>query len=172
MHLYFILILEIIISTARSGISVSSLDQSCQTICVPVDCSMPGLPVHHQLPEFTQTHVHELTMPSNHPILCCPLLLLPSCFPASGSFPMSHFFLSCDQNIGASAPAYILPMSYSGLISLGLTDLISLLSQESCPVPQFESIKSLALSLLYGPAVISVHDYWKNIPLTRWTFVG
>ena len=53
-----------------------------------------------------------------------------------------------------------------------LTDLISLLSQESSPVPQFESIKSLALSLLYGPAVISVHDYWKNIPLTRWTFFG
>ena len=49
--------------------------------------------------------------------------------------------------------------------------MISLLSQESSPVPQYESMKSLALSLLYGPAVISVHDYWKNIPLTRWTFV-
>ena len=46
-----------------------------------MDCSMPGLPVHHQLPEFTQTHVHELVMPSNHLILCRPLLLPPSIFP-------------------------------------------------------------------------------------------
>ena len=45
-------------------------------------CSMPGLPVHHQLPEFTQTHVHWVVMPSNHLILCHPLLLLPSIFPS------------------------------------------------------------------------------------------
>ena len=48
-------------------------------LCDPMNCSTPGLPVHHQLPEFTQTHVHPLTsvMPSSHLILCCPLLLLP-----------------------------------------------------------------------------------------------
>ena len=44
--------------------------------------SMPGLPVHHQIPEFSQTHVHESVMPSNHLILCHPLLLLPSMFPS------------------------------------------------------------------------------------------
>ena len=47
----------------------------------PMDCSMPGLPVHHQLPEFTQTHFTESLMPSNYLILCRPLLVLPSIFP-------------------------------------------------------------------------------------------
>ena len=51
-----------------------------------MDCSMPGLPVHHQLLEFSQTHVHELVMPSNHLILCHPLLLLPSIFPSIRAF--------------------------------------------------------------------------------------
>ena len=55
----------------------SSAAQSCSTLCNPMNRSMPGLPVHHQLPEFTQTHVHRGVMPSNHLILCYPLLLLP-----------------------------------------------------------------------------------------------
>ena len=52
-----------------------------------MDCSTPGFPVHHQLPEFTQTHVHCVVMPFSHPILCCPLLLLPSIFPSIRVFP-------------------------------------------------------------------------------------
>ena len=59
----------------------SSVAQSCSTLCDPMNCSMPGLPAHHQLPEFTQTHVHWVAVPSNHLILCHPLLLLPSIFP-------------------------------------------------------------------------------------------
>ena len=59
-----------------------SVDQSCLTLCNPVDCSMPGLPVHHQLPEPTQLLSIALVMPSNHLILCHPLLLLPSIFPS------------------------------------------------------------------------------------------
>ena len=55
----------------------SSVTQSCPTLCNPMNRSTPGLPVHHKLPEFTQTHVHQSTMPSSHLILCCPLLLLP-----------------------------------------------------------------------------------------------
>ena len=55
----------------------SSVAQSCPTLCDPMNCSMPGLPVHHQLPEFTQTHAHESVMPSSHLILCRTLLLLP-----------------------------------------------------------------------------------------------
>ena len=55
----------------------SSVAQSCPTLCNPMNRSTPGLPVNHQLPEFTQTHVHELVMPSSHLILCRPLLLLP-----------------------------------------------------------------------------------------------
>ena len=63
------------------GQSVSSVAQWCPTLCNPIDCSTPGFPVHHHLPEFPQTHVHESVMPSNHLILCHPLLLLPSIFP-------------------------------------------------------------------------------------------
>ena len=59
----------------------SSVAQSCPTLCNPMNCSTPGFPVHHQFPEFTQT-VIESVMPSNHLILCRPLLLLPSIFPS------------------------------------------------------------------------------------------
>ena len=62
--------------------SVSSVTQSCLTLCDLMNYSTPGLPVHHQLSESTQTHVHWLVMPSNHLILCPPLLLLPSIFPS------------------------------------------------------------------------------------------
>ena len=62
-----------------------------------------------------------------HLILCRPLLLLPSVFP--GSFPVSQLFASGDQSIGASAPASVLPMNIQGCFPLGLTGLISLLSQ-------------------------------------------
>ena len=55
----------------------SSVAQSCLTLCDPMNRCTPGLPVHHQLPEFTQTHIHRVSMPSSHLILCCPLLLLP-----------------------------------------------------------------------------------------------
>ena len=50
-------------------------------LCSLMDCSTPGFPVHHQLPEFAQTHVHQSVMTSNHLILCRPLLLPPSVFP-------------------------------------------------------------------------------------------
>ena len=56
---------------------VSSVTQSCPTLCNPLNHSTPGLPVHHQHLEFTQTRVHRLVMPSSHLILCHPLLLLP-----------------------------------------------------------------------------------------------
>ena len=55
----------------------SSVTQSCPTLCDPMNHSTPGLPVHHLLPEFTQTHVHRVSDAFSHLILCCPLLLLP-----------------------------------------------------------------------------------------------
>ena len=64
----------------------SSVSQSCLTLCDPMDCSMPGPTVHHQLLEFTQNMSIESVMPSNHLIICCPLLLLPSVFPSIGVF--------------------------------------------------------------------------------------
>ena len=59
-----------------------SVAQSCLTVCDPMDCSMPGSPVLPYCPECTQTQTPELVMPSNHLILCHPLLLLPSIFPS------------------------------------------------------------------------------------------
>ena len=89
----------------------SSVTQSRLMLCDPMDYSMPGLPVRHQLLEFTQTHVHELAMPSNHFILCCSLSSHLQSFRASGSFQMSQFFTSGGQNIGASASALVLSVN-------------------------------------------------------------
>ena len=77
-----------------------------------MDCSTPGFPVHYQLLEFTQTHVHwvgDATQPS-HP-LSSPSPPAFQSFPASGSFPMSQLFASGGQSIGASASASVLPMN-------------------------------------------------------------
>ena len=75
--------------------------QLCPTLCDPMNHSMPGLPVHHQPPEFTQTHVHQVGDPSKHLILCCPLLL-PSIFPSIRVFS-NESALQIGQSIGASA---------------------------------------------------------------------
>ena len=80
----------------------SSVTQVCLTLCDPMNCSTPGLPVYHQLQEFTQTHVHRVGDATNHLILCRPLLLLPSIFPSIRVFS-SQFFASGGQSIGISA---------------------------------------------------------------------
>ena len=64
------------------SVQFSSVTQSRLTLCDPMDCSMPGFPVLHQLPELAQTHIPQVGMLSNHLILCCPLLLPPSIFPS------------------------------------------------------------------------------------------
>ena len=61
----------------RSSVQFSSVAQSCPTLCNPMNCSTPGLPVHHQLPELTQTHIHRVSDAIHHLILCRPLLFLP-----------------------------------------------------------------------------------------------
>ena len=61
----------------RPSVQFSSVAQSCPTLCNPMNCSTPGLPVHHQLPELTQTHVHRVSDAIHHLILCRPLLFLP-----------------------------------------------------------------------------------------------
>ena len=65
----------------------SSVTQLCLTLCKPMDCSTSGLPVRHQLPELLKLMSTESVMPSNHLILCHPLLLLPSIFPSIRIFP-------------------------------------------------------------------------------------
>ena len=105
----------------------------------------------------------ELVMPSYHLILCCPLLLCLQSFPVLRCFLMNQLFTSGAQSPGVTASASVLPGNIQGWFSLGLTGLISLLSkdsQESYPASHFESISSLALSLLYGPTLTSVHGYW------------
>ena len=101
-------------------VQFSSVDQPCLTLCDPMDCSMPGFPVHHQLPELTQTHVHcvsdAIQSFSSH---------LQS-FPASGSFQMSQFFTSGGQSIGVSALASVLPMNIQDWFPLGWTGCTSL----------------------------------------------
>ena len=89
----------------------SSVTQSCLTLCDPMNHSTPGLPVHHQLPESTQTHVHCVGDAIQHLLLCCPLLLLPSSFPASGSVQMSQLSASGGQSIGVSASTSVLPLN-------------------------------------------------------------
>ena len=109
---------------------ISSITQSCLTLCDPMDCSMPGFPVHHQLLELDQTH------PSSwwcHPTISSTVVPFSSrlqSFPESGSFQMSRFFTSGGQIIGVSASASLLPMNIQDPFPLGLTGWISLQSKE------------------------------------------
>ena len=80
-------------------------------LCDTMDCGTPGSPVHHRLPELTQTRVHCVGDAIQHLILCRPFLLPPSSFPASGSFPRSQFFTLGGQSIGVSASTSVLPMT-------------------------------------------------------------
>ena len=107
----------------------------------------------------------ELVMPSNHPLLCCPLLLLPSVFPSIRVF-------SSESVLHIRWPKYwsisfsISPSNkYSRLISFRI-DWLDLLAVQgtlkSSPTPQFKSINFSALSLLFGPTLTSIHNYWKN----------
>ena len=94
-----------------SSVQFSSITQSCLTLCDPMYYSMPGLPVHHQLSEFIQTHVHwvgDVIQPS-HPVF--PFSSRLQSFPASGTFPMTQFFASGGPSIGASASASGLPVN-------------------------------------------------------------
>ena len=109
--------------------SVSSVELlSCVQLCYRMDCSTPGFPVDHQLPEPTQTHVHRLgdAIQPFHPVF--PFSSCLQYFLTSGSFPMSQFFPSGGQIIGASTSACF-SSEYSGLMFLGCTGLIPLQSK-------------------------------------------
>ena len=96
-------------------VQFSSVAQSCPTLCDPINHSTPGLLVHHQLPEFTQTNIHRV---SDHPAISSFVVPFscPQSLPASGSCPMSQLFAGGDQSIGVSASASVLPIN-PGLIS-------------------------------------------------------
>ena len=129
---------------------------------LPHDCSMAGFPVHHQLPEPTQTHVlwvGDAIQPS-HPLLS----------PSSSTFSLSqrqglYKWVSSLNQVGIVLELWfsISPSNeYSGLISFRMDWLDLLAVQESSLTPQFKSINSSALSFLYSPTLTSIHDYWKN----------
>ena len=108
----------------------------------------------------------ESVISSNHLILCHPLLLLPSIFSQIGVFSNESVLRTRWQKYQSFSFSISPFNKYSGLISFS-TDWFDLLAaqgilQESSPAPQFGSINSLLISLLYGPALASIHDYWKN----------
>ena len=111
-----------------STVQLSSATQLCPTLCDPIDCSTPGLPVPHQLPEFTQTHLHWV----GDAIQSSSVILFSSCVQsssASGSFRMSQLFTSGGQRIGVSASTSVLPVNTQDWSPLGWTDWISLQSE-------------------------------------------
>ena len=110
-------------------IQFSSVTQSCPTLCDPMNCSTPGLPVYHQLPESTQNHVHWVsdTIQPSHPVI--PFSSHPQSFSASGSFQMGQLFASSGQSIGVSASISVLPINTQGWSPLGWTGWISLQSK-------------------------------------------
>ena len=144
-------------------------------LCDPMDCSMPGLPVHHQLPEFTQTHVHRVSDAINHLILCCPLLL-PSIFPNLGVF--SNESVLCIRSPKYWSFSFSISPSneYSGLISFRM-DWLDLLGVQGTlkSLLQYHSSKASVLQCSAFYTVQLSHPYMttgKTIALTRRTFVG
>ena len=108
----------------------SSVTQSCRTLWDPMDCSTPGLPVHHQLPEFTQTHVHRIcnAIQPSHPLLSPSPPAFNLC-QNQGLFKWVKFFASGGQSIGVSASGSVLPMNIQDWFPLGWTGWISLQSK-------------------------------------------
>ena len=106
---------------------------------------MPGLPVYHQLPEFTQTHVHWVSdaIQPSHPVI--PFSSCPQSLPASGSFPMSQFLTSGGQSIGVSASKSVLPMNTQDWSPLGWTGWPPW-SPKSSATPQFSSVQLVTQS--------------------------
>ena len=149
-----------------SSDQIKSVTQLCPTLCDPMNHSTPGLPVHHQRLEFTQTHVHRVSdaIQPSHP------LSSPS---PPGPNPSQH--QSLFQRVNSSHEvAKVLEFQlyhhsfqrnpWADLLQNGLvgSPCSPRDSQESSPTPQFKSINSSALSLLHSPTLTFIHDHWKN----------
>ena len=147
-------------------VKFSSVTQSCPTLCDPMDCSTSGLPVHHQLPEFTQTHVHWVggaIQPSNP-------LLSPSLPPFNLSQHQGLF--KWVSSLHQMAKVLEFQFQHRFFQWTLRTDLLwdeldgypcsPRDSQESSSTSQFKSINSSVLSSLHSPTLTSIHDQWKN----------
>ena len=148
-----------------SSVQFNSIAQSCLALCNPMDCSTPGFPVLHQLPEPTQTHVHCIgdAIEPSHPLSS----------PSSPTFNLPSIRVFWNKSVlHIRWPKYwsfsfsISPSNeYSGLIPLGWllgSPCSPRDSKESSPTPQCKNINFSALSFLHGPTLTSIHDYWKN----------
>ena len=132
--------------------SISSVAQSCLTLCVPVDCSTPGYTVHHQLPELTQISVP--LSPWCYPTISSSVIHFYSSlqsFPASGSFPVSQFFTSGGQSIVASASVFPMnmqdwpPLEWTCWISLQSRGFWRVFSSTTVQRPQFYDTQSFLI---------------------------
>ena len=157
-------------------LSVSSVAQSCPTLCNPINHNTPGLLVHHQFLEFTQTHVHRVGDTMSHLILCHPLLLLPP-------IPPSIRVFSNESTLRMRRPKYwsfsfsISPSNeHPGLISfrMGWLDLLAVQGTVKSLLQHHSSKASILQCSAFFTVRLS-HPYMttgKIIALTRWTFVG
>ena len=148
------------------GIQFSSITQSCLALCDPMNHSKPGFPVHHQLPEFTQTHVHWVSdaIQPSHPLL--------SPFPPAFNLSQHQGFFQwvrSSHQVAKVLEFQVQHQSFQWILRTNslLGGLVGSLcsprdSQESSPTPQFKSINSSALSFVYSPTLTSIHDHWKN----------
>ena len=168
-HLYVasIKMIQMNLFTKHKLSSVQSLSRVW--LCNPVDCNRPGLPVHHQLPEFTQTHIHWISdaIQPSHPLLSP--LLLPSIFPIIKVFSNESVLHIRWPKYWSSALPSILPMNIQDCFPLGWTEWISLQSKELRSLLQHHSSNVLIIwcftalfSFLYSPTLTSILDYWKN----------
>ena len=140
-----------------------------------MNCSRPGLPVHHQLPGSTQTHVIESVMPSNHLILCRPLLLLPSIFPSIRVFSNESVLCIRWPKFWSFSFSISPTNERSGLISFRMDWLDLVAVQGTLNSLQHHSSKASFLQHSAFFIVQLSHPYMttgKTIALTRWTFVG
>ena len=117
-------------SFKKSSVQFNSVAQSCLTLCDPMNCSTPGLPVHHQLPEFTQTHVHRVSdvIQPSHP-LSSPSPPAPNPSQHQSLFQWVNSSHEGGQSIGVSASASVLPMNTQDWSPLGWTGWTSLQSK-------------------------------------------
>ena len=145
--------------------SISSVAQSCPTLYNPMNHSTPAslsITNSWSLPKLMSI---KLVMPSNHLILCCPLLLLSSVFPSIRVFSNESVLRIRWPNYWSFSFNISPTNEHPGLISFRM-DWLDLFAVQgtlkSSPKPQFKSINSSALSFLYSPTLTSIHDHWKN----------
>ena len=157
-------------------LDISSVIQSCLTLCGAMDCSTPGLPVHHQLPEVTKLMSIQSVMPSNQLILYHPLLLLPSTFPSIRVFSYESALRIRWPNYWSFSFSISSFNEHPGLISFRMNWLDLLVVQRTLKsLLQHHSSKTPIVWCSAFFTVQFLHAYMttaKTIALTRWTFVG